>query len=233
MNTTQTSATPRPLSRHNLAHTIATGYLPLFLATLIVVLPQAPTFSNYVEATHRVPFARFFFNSVIVTVIGSAIKCLLAIFTAYALVFARFPLKRVIFVAILVALMIPPQLAVLPNYILISALGGQNTYWGIILPGLGTAFGTFLLRQHFLTLPASILESAEIDGAGHWQRLWAIVVPISVPTIATVGLVTIVSEWNDYIWPLIITTSPEMMTLPVGLTLLINSDSSSQKPGEY
>ena len=103
-------------------------------------------------------------------------------------------------------------------------MGGKNTLWGIILPGLGTAFGTFLLRQHSMTLPASILEAAEIDGAGHWRRLWQVVVPVSVPSIATVALVTMVSEWNDYIWPLIITDRPETMTLPVGLTLLQNNE---------
>ena len=101
--------------------------------------------------------------------------------------FVRFPYKNVIFVLILVALMVPAQVSILPNYILIAGMGGKNTLWGIILPGLGTAFGTFLLRQHFMTLPASILESAEIDGAGHWRRLWQIVAPVSGPSIATVA----------------------------------------------
>lgn len=132
---------------------------------------------------------------------------------------------------IVVALMVPPQVSVLPNYVLIAGMGGLNTYWGIILPGLGTAFGTFLLRQHFLTLPQSILESAELDGAGHWRKLWKIVVPVSVPSIATVALVTIVSEWNEYIWPLIVTDHPDMMTLPVGLTQLVNSDGGTQNWG--
>ncbi len=201
------------------------------VTTELKVLPQSPTFQNYVDAATSVPFARFFLNSVIVTTVASVVKCTLAIITAYALVFVRFPFKRAIFLLILVALMVPPQVSVLPNYVLIAGLGGLNTYWGIILPGLGTAFGTFLLRQHFLTLPVSILESAEIDGANHWRRLWRIVFPISVPTIATVALVTIVTEWNDYIWPLIVVDRPEMMTLPVGLTLLANSDSGSQAWG--
>ncbi|RAN77671.1 glycerol-3-phosphate ABC transporter permease [Bacillus sp. SRB_336] len=245
----------RPLSRSNLGKTLATGYVPLVLATLVVVAPLAwmvlsslkspgeiittnlgvvprnPTLDNYAQAASTVPFARFFLNSVIVTAIGSTIKCVLAILTAYALVFVRFPFKKTIFLAILVALMVPPQVSVLPNYIFIAGLNGLNTYWGIILPGLGTAFGTFLLRQHFLTLPPSILEAAEIDGAGHIRRLWQVVVPVSGPSIATVGLVTLVGEWNDYIWPLIITDKPDMMTLPVGLTLLANSDSSSQAWG--
>ncbi|BCW43221.1 carbohydrate ABC transporter permease [Arthrobacter sp. StoSoilB5] len=258
MSTNTIETTPhrdRPFSWQNLGRTIAGGYVPLLLATLVVfvpllwmmlsslkapgeivttnltLLPKSPNLQNYADAASTVPFARFFLNSVIVTVIGSTIKCVLAVFTAYALVFVRFPFKRVIFLLILVALMVPPQVSVLPNYVLIAGMGGLNTYWGIILPGLGTAFGTFLLRQHFLTLPPAILESAEIDGAGHWRKLWKIVVPVSVPSIATVALVTIVSEWNEYIWPLIVTDHPDMMTLPVGLTQLVNSDGSTQNWG--
>ncbi|MET4589120.1 sn-glycerol 3-phosphate transport system permease protein [Arthrobacter sp. 754] len=241
----------RPFSLPNLIRTIAGGYIPLIIATLVVflpllwmilssfkqpgeiitmdlkILPESLNFTNYNIAMTTVPFAQFFINSTIVTVVGATVKVLLAILTAYALVFVRFPFKNVIFMLILVALMVPPQVSILPNYILIAGMGGKNTLWGIILPGLGTAFGTFLLRQHFMTLPASILESAEIDGAGHWRRMWQIVVPVSVPSIATVALVTVVSEWNEYIWPLIITDRPETMTLPVGLTLLQNSESNA------
>jgi sn-glycerol 3-phosphate transport system permease protein len=240
----------RPFSRINLVRTVAAGYLPLTVAVLVVftpllwmllssfkqpgeivtldlkVLPAALDPENYRVAMTTVPFGQFFLNSTIVTVVGSGIKVILAVLTAYALVFVRFPMKNVVFVLILVALMVPAQVSILPNFVLIAGMGGKNTLWGIILPGLGTAFGTFLLRQHFLTLPGSILEAAEIDGAGHWRRLWQIVVPVSVPSIATVALVTVVSEWNDYIWPLIITDKPESMTLPVGLTLLQNSESN-------
>jgi sn-glycerol 3-phosphate transport system permease protein len=241
----------RPFSRRNLVQAVLGGYVPLILATLVVflpllwmvlssfkqpgeiitmdleILPEGLNLQNYQIAMTTVPFGQFFLNSAIVTAAGASVKVVLAILTAYALVFVRFPFKNAIFMLILVALMVPPQVSILPNYILISGMGGKNTLWGIILPGLGTAFGTFLLRQHFLTLPNSILESAEIDGAGHWRRLWRIVVPISVPSIATVALVTIVSEWNEYIWPLIITDRPDTMTLPVGLTLLQNSESNA------
>lgn len=242
----------RVFSRSNLVQTLVAGYLPLLIAILVVflpllwmvlssfkqpseiitmdlkILPEGLNPENYRTAMTSVPFGTFFLNSTIVTVVGSVIKVVLAILTAYALVFVRFPFKIVIFVLILVALMVPPQVSILPNYILIAGLGGKNTLWGIILPGLGTAFGTFLLRQHFLTLPASILEAAEIDGAGHWRRLWQVVAPVSLPSIATVALVTVVSEWNEYIWPLIITDKPESMTLPVGLTLLQNSESNAE-----
>ncbi|MCO1339121.1 glycerol-3-phosphate ABC transporter permease [Kocuria polaris] len=227
------------------------GYLPLTLSVLMVflplawmglsslkpaseiittdlaILPQAPTLGNYATAMSSVPFATFFLNSVIVTAVGSVIKVLLAILTAYALVFVRFPYKNAVFIVILVALMVPPQVSVLPNFLLVTELGGRNTLWGIILPGLGTAFGTFLLRQHFLTLPGALVEAAEVDGANHWKRLWQIIVPVSMPTIATVGLVTIVNEWNEYIWPLIIVDDPNVMTLPVGLTLLQNSEGNA------
>lgn len=240
------------LTRSNLATTLLTGALPLLLATLVVALPllwmvlssfkgvheivtlrprllpdqwQA---TNYTEAMRTVPFGRIFLNSVLITAVGSAIKVALAILTAYALVFVRFPFRNLVFILILVALMVPPQVSILPNYVLIASMGGENTYWGILLPGLGTAFGTFLLRQHFRTLPASMLEAAEVDGAGHWRRLWQMVVPVSGPSIATVALVTIVNEWNEYIWPLIITTDPNRMTLPVGLTLLASNESGPQ-----
>lgn len=232
---------PRPV-----VSTLLGGYLPLVLATLIIALPlvwmflgslktsgevisneivwlpRTPSLDAYQQASDKVNFPRLFLNSTIVTVVGAGVKVLLAVTTAYGLVFVRFPFKKIIFMGILVALMVPSQVSLLPNYLLIAGMGGANTYWGIILPGLGTAFGTFLLRQHFLSLPGEILEAAAIDGAGHFRRLWSIVVPISTPTIATVALVTVVNEWNDYLWPLIITSNDEMMTLPVGLTLLKN-----------
>lgn len=234
------------VNRESAASLVLGGYVPLLLATLIIALPLlwmllgslktsgeilsrdvvwlpgSPSFEAYRIASSRIDFPRLFWNSLVVTTLGAGIKILLAITTAYALVFVKFPCKRIIFIGILVALMVPSQVSLLPNYLLIAGLGGANTYWGIILPGLGTAFGTFLLRQHFLSLPAEIMEAAELDGAGHLRRLAAIIVPISTPTIATVALVTMVNEWNDYIWPLIITSDDSMMTLPVGLTLLKN-----------
>jgi len=234
----------RSLSRQNIASTLFAGYVPMILALLIIALPllwmilasfkpigeivtadpgfwpKNPTLDNYASVADRVPLARVFLNSVIVTFVGAAIKVFLAITTAYALVFIAIPFRNAIFVGILVALMVPPEASMLPNFLSISAIGGRDTLWGIILPGLGTAFGTFMLRQQFKTLPAELLEAAELDGAGHWRRLWQIVVPVSTPTIATVALVIIVNEWNNFLWPLVIIDSPEKMTLPVGLNLL-------------
>ncbi len=190
----------------------------------LIVFPKDPSMNAYTAASNEVNFPRLFLNSAIVAGVGSAIKLMLALTTAYALAFVQFPLKKLIFPVILVALMVPAQVSLIPNYTLIASLGGVNTYWGIILPGLGTAFGTFLLRQQFLALPKEILEAAEMDGAGHFARLFRVIVPITTPTIATVALVTIVNEWNDYLWPLVVTNSSRMMTLPVGLTLLQNNE---------
>lgn len=240
---------PGPLSQKNLLGAVLAGWVPLALAVVVVaapllwmvlssfkapdqlvtqdlvILPRSLDPANYRRASTVVDFPRLFLNSALVTVVGAGIKVMLAVMTAYALVFVRFPFKRVIFAGVLATLMVPPQVSLLPNYILVTGLGGANTYWGIILPGLGTGFGTFLLRQHFLSLPASLTEAAEIDGAGHFRRLTRIVVPLSTPSIATVALVSIVFEWNDYLWPLVITSDPSHMTLPVGLTLLNNSES--------
>ncbi|HEY5515623.1 MAG TPA: carbohydrate ABC transporter permease [Pengzhenrongella sp.] len=242
---------PRPDRRPSRLRSLLGGYLPVAIATVVVVLPLAwmavssfkrpgeivhlpiqwlPSTAypgNYVEAARTVSFGRLFLNSAIVTAVGAGTKVVLALLTAYALVFIRFPAKRLVFTLVLVALMVPPHIALVPNYTLIAQLGGRNTLWGIVLPGLGTAFGTFLLRQQFLSLPRSIVEAAEIDGAGHLRRLVSIVAPISAPSIATVALISIVFEWNEYLWPLIITDDPRYMTLPVGLTLLQNSESGS------
>lgn len=231
-------------SRRNLAATILGGYVPIVIAMALIVLPllwmaiasfkpsseiitmqptfwpQDPTLGNYARVADTVPLLTVLRNSLIVTIVGSVIKVILAITTAYALVFIDFRFKNAVFLAVLVALMVPPEAALIPNYMTISSLGGRNTLWGIILPGLGTAFGTFLLRQHYKTLPKELLEAAQLDGAGHWKRLWRIVVPVSAPTIATVALVTIVGEWNNFMWPLIITDTVQYMTLPVGLNLL-------------
>lgn len=246
-----------PFHPTNLRATLISGYLPLLIATLLIVLPllwmvvsslkvrgeivhlpiqwlpEQIYFGNYADAADRVPFVRGFLNSVVVTVFGAGIKVVVAICCAYGLVFCRFPprARRVAFLLVLIPLMVPAEIAILPNYTLIAGLGGMNTYWGIILPSLGSSFGTFLLRQQFLTFPAAVTEAAEIDGAGHWTRLWRVVVPISAPSIATVALVSMVTEWNAYLWPLIIIDDPQMMTLPVGLTLLRDSDGGSSDWG--
>ncbi|XNQ43241.1 carbohydrate ABC transporter permease [Georgenia phoenicis] len=250
-----TSDWAKAFAPRNLADTILAGYLPILVALLVIVLPlawmilssfkppgeivtlsptllpQEPTLDNYAAVATRVPLLTVLGNSVVVTVVGATVKVLLALTTAYALVFIRVRGANLIFLGILVALMVPPEVSMLPNYLTITALGGRNTLWGIILPGLGTAFGTFLLRQHFKALPQEIFEAAELDGAGHGRKLFQIAVPVSVPAIATVALVTVVNEWNSFLWPLIIIDSPDKMTLPVGLNLLQSVESQTGSYG--
>lgn len=190
--------------------------------------PSELRWENYRQAWTAVPFERYFFNSLVTTVLGSALKVVNGVLTAYALVFLRFPRKDIIFLAILAALMVPEQVVLIPNYVLVSDLNWVNTYQGIIIPGGGVAFGTFLMRQHFLTLPREVIEAARIDGAGHLRMLWTIVLPMSRPTLVTFTLITVVAKWNEYVWPLLVATDDKVRTLPLGLTQLQNSEGQTQ-----
>lgn len=241
----------RRFSGGQLAMTVLTGYLPMIIALALIAfplfwmlassfkpapeivtnapsfLPKDPTAANYVRVATGLPLGKLLFNSTVTTVVGTLVKVFMAITTAYAVVYIDVPFKNAVFMFVLVALMLPPEALIIPNYITISSIGGRNTLWGIILPGLGSAFGTFLVRQQFLSLPRELVEAAELDGAGHWRTMWRVVVPVSMPTISTVGLIALVQEWNSFLWPLIITDTPEHMTLPVGLNLLQSAESST------
>ena len=179
---------------------------------------------NYAEATGSVPFWTFLRNSIIVTGILGAIKFCLGVLSAYGLVFLRFPFKNVVFLAIIAALMVPNQITVITNYSLIASLGLRNTFLGIILPLAGVAFGTFLMRNHFLSLPPEIIEAARMDGAGHFRLLTRVVLPMSVPTMVAFAIITLVNEWNEYLWPFLMADDYRVATLPIGLTQLQNSD---------
>ena len=193
-----------------------------------VWIPTEPRLSNYSEAWNSAPFGRFYLNTIITTFFGVALEVVNALLTAYALVFMRFPGKNLIFIVLLAALMVPIHVTILPNYLTIASLGWVNTYQGIILPGASVAFGAFLLRQHFLTLPHEIPEAARLDGASHLQTLWHVILPISRPMLVTVALVSVVTKWNDFLWPLISTNSENMRTLPIGLSYLFSAEGASQ-----
>ncbi|WP_277051103.1 carbohydrate ABC transporter permease [Ruania albidiflava] len=186
--------------------------------------PSEFTWANLATAWELAPFGAFIKNSIVVTVVGAGAKVVLAVFTAYAFAFLPFPGKRGLFLVMLGALMVPGHVTLLVNYITIGNMGLINSYAGLILPGVASAFGTFLLRQHFMTLPAEVFEAAELDGAGHFRKLSSFVVPMSIPAIATVGLVAVIDEWNNFVWPLIITNSVNMRTLPIGLMYLKAND---------
>lgn len=187
-------------------------------------LPSELTWDNLVTAWELAPFDAFITNSIIVTVIGAAVKVTLAVFAAYAFAYLPFPGKNIVFLLMLGALMVPGHVTLLVNYITIGNMGLINTYAGLILPGVASAFGTFLLRQHFMSLPKEVFEAAEVDGAGHLRKLFSFALPMSIPAVATVGLIAVIDEWNSFVWPLIITNSVNMRTLPIGLMYLKAND---------
>ena len=197
-------------------------------------IPRNPRWSNFRDAWQAAPFDRFYLNSIITTLGGSALEVINATLGAYALAYLRFPLKNVVFAILLAALMIPAQVTVLPNYVFFGStvydLIGEswiNTYQAIILPGASVAFGTFLMRQSFLGLPREVLDAAKVDGAGHLRTLWDVVLPMARPVIVTFGLISVVAKWNDYLWPLVITQTESMRTLTVGISSFYDQEGNT------
>ncbi|RFZ42155.1 L-arabinose transport system permease protein AraQ [Mycobacterium marinum] len=175
---------------------------------------------NYWTATRQIPFWTFLRNSVIITSVLAVVKFALGVFSAFGLVFVQFPGKTPVFLLIIAALMVPNQITVISNYALIAQLGLRNTFPGIILPLAGVAFGTFLMRNHFLSLPSEVIEAARMDGARWWQLLFRVVLPMSGPTMVAFGIITVVNEWNEYLWPFLMSDDESVAPLPVGLTFL-------------
>jgi ABC-type glycerol-3-phosphate transport system permease component len=198
-------------------------------------VPSNPRWSNYQDAWHAAPFGRFYINSIIITLAGAAFQLFNGILCAYALAFLRFPFKNFFFVLVLAALMIPPEVTILPNFLFmgntIRNLIGHSwvdTYQGMFLPGAATAFGTFLMRQGFLGLPKDVLDAAKVDGAGHFRTMWDIVLPMGKPIVVTFGLISMVNKWNDFLWPLIVTTTMNMRPITVGITFLFDNEGNNQ-----
>ena len=150
---------------------------------------------------------------------------------AYALSLLRFPGRGLVFLVVIAALMVPNQITVISNYALVAQLGWRNTFQGIIVPLAGVAFGTFLMRNQFLSLPGEIIEAARLDGAGPLKLLWRVVLPMSWPTLVAFSLITVVNEWNEYLWPFLMSDDERTAPLPVGLTLLQNNDGEAVAAG--
>ncbi len=183
-------------------------------------LPQDIRLENFVDAWNAAPFGRFYLNSIVTGVAATVLQVVFAAFMAYAFVFIRFPAKRLLFLLVLATMMIPVEMKLVPNYLLLSELGWINTYWALIIPPAAHAFPVFVLQQQFKTLPRDLIDAAKVDGASHFQILLRVVTPISRPLLAAVGLVSFVGRWNDYLWPLIATNTLAMRTLPIGLAYL-------------
>jgi multiple sugar transport system permease protein len=182
-------------------------------------LPADPTLANYRELFERLDFPLYFTNSVIVAVLVTAGNLLICSATGYALAKLRFLGRRALFVLVLGNLMVPPMATFVPQFVLASNLGLVNTFAGLVLPNLALAVNVFLMRQFILSIPDDLLESARVDGAGEWRIYWRIVLPLTGPALATVGILTFLGSWNNFLWPLVVATTEDKYTLPVALAL--------------
>ncbi|OIO74514.1 MAG: sugar ABC transporter permease [Elusimicrobia bacterium CG1_02_37_114] len=180
-------------------------------------IPNPVVFRNYVEAWNAVPFGRFFINSIIVAVCITTGQVFTSALAAYSFARLKFPGRDKLFMGYLATMMIPGQVTMIPVFIIIKKLGWIDTYYALILPGLFTAYGTFMLRQFFLTIPKDLEEAAIIDGCSRFGIFWRVVLPLAKPALATLATFVFLGSWNEFMWPLIVTNSMEMKTLPVGL----------------
>ena len=183
-------------------------------------LPSEPQWGNYQAVFEQVPFLNQFLTTVAVTVarvVGQLLLCALA---GYAFARMTFPGKNVLFALVLSILMVPYQIYLIPQYDIIQELGWLNTVAGIAAPGIFSAFGTFLMRQHYMGMPRSLEEAARLDGASPWRTFWQIMFPLSGPALSAVAILTALASWNDLMWPLIVATYDDRTTLAVGLSTL-------------
>jgi multiple sugar transport system permease protein len=186
-----------------------------------VWMPDPVMWSNYSTIWNALPFDRFILNSTIVAVfvtLGQLLTCSLG---AYAFARLRFPGRETLFVLYLATLMIPFQVTMIPIFILIKELRWLDTYQGLIVPAIFSPYGTFLLRQFFRTIPRELEDAAKIDGCGYARIFWQIILPLSKPALATLGIFVFMSSWNSFLWPLLITNSLAMKTLPLGVSYLL------------
>ncbi|MCP4168341.1 MAG: carbohydrate ABC transporter permease [Chloroflexi bacterium] len=194
-------------------------------------MPNVWTLDNYRTAFESVPFARFILNSFIQTAIITSGQVLLCILAAYAFAVLDFPGRDALFYVILASLMIPFELTFIPNFQVVTGWGWSNSYQGLSVPFLASAFGVFLLRQFFLSIPKDLHDAALIDGSGNWRYLWQIVVPLSKGAIGAFAIFAFLSAWNQYLWPLIITDVEEMRTIQIGIRFFMTNIESGANWG--
>lgn len=187
------------------------------LSVAVNFIPKTWHWQNYAQAFDTVPFARFYLNTIIVTIGRVAGQLILSSMAGYAFARLRFPGRDILFLAVLAVLMVPTQVTLIPNYILFKQLGWLDSYQGLIIPGVFSAFGTFLLRQFFATLPKELEDAATIDGCNPLQTYWHIALPLARTTLVAYGLLVTLWAWNDFLFPLIITNSTDMQMLSVGI----------------
>jgi len=179
------------------------------------------TLRNYVETFRVIPFGRYIFNSTIVTVTVTALQILISSLAAFAFARLRFRGREPLFLLYLATLMIPAQVTLIPNFLIIRSLGWYDTYMALIVPALFGALSTFLLRQYYRGIPLEMDEAARMDGAGSLRIWWQVIVPLSWPVMAALAVFTFQATWNDFLWPLVVTGSDQMRTIPIGLSYFV------------
>ncbi|MBA2290493.1 MAG: carbohydrate ABC transporter permease [Chloroflexia bacterium] len=191
------------------------------------LIPPDPTLANYREVLNETPFARWFFNSLVVALITTASVAFFDSLVGYVLAKFRFPGRTVIFLLMLSTLMVPTEMLVIPWFVMSINLGWTDSYWGIMFPGVISAFGIFLMRQFFMGVPNDLIDAARIDGFSEFRIFWKIALPLVKPALAALCIFTFLGNWNAYIWPLIVVRSEEMRTLPVGIAFFSSEAGSA------
>ena len=182
------------------------------------LIPKEPTLENYAYVLGDGRFFRWFLNSLGISVTVTLSNVFFDSLVGYTLAKFRFRGRYFVFIAILSTLMIPTEMLVIPWYVMAKTFGWLDSYWGIMFPGMMTAFGTFLMKQFFETVPDDFLEAARIDGLNEFQIWWQIAMPLVTPALSALAIFTFLGNWTAFIWPLIVTNSKELYTVPVGLT---------------
>ncbi len=174
---------------------------------------------NYKRAWHAAPFPRYFLNSLIIAVSTTILQIITSLLAGFAFAKMKFKGKNILFMILIATLMIPGQVILIPNYVILAKLGWINTYYALIIPFAAQVFGIYFITQYIETLPSDLFDAAIIDGCSTFQILKEVVVPLSKAVILTTGLLTFVGSWNQLLWPLIVTNTPEMRPLQVGLAV--------------
>jgi multiple sugar transport system permease protein len=184
------------------------------------LLPKHPSWANYRELFVHAGMGRYLLNSLLVAGAITALSLVFNLMAGYAFAKLRFAGRERLFQALLGALVIPAQVAMLPLFLLLKYMGLVNSYAGVVVPAMATVFGIFLVRQYTRGIPDELLEAARIDGAGEWRIFAQIVLPLLKPIVVTLAIFTFLAAWNDFMWPLIVLTGQEHYTLPIGLASL-------------
>lgn len=182
-------------------------------------LPESPTTSNYERLWERLDFPRFFWNSTFIAVTITLANVIFCSMVGYALAKLRFAGRNLLFLLVLGTLLVPGSVTLVPLFVLMSRLDLVDTPWAVILPAAAGPLGVFLMRQFMLAIPDDLLEAARVDGAGEFTIFWRIVMPLSTPALAALGILTFLPAWNALLWPLVVLTSQENYTLPVALAI--------------